>query len=110
MKFLKVRYPSNLSVQGVIVVRDELYTKVVSPDAVQLTENDEFILVDTYKEYILPDATLEPNMEIVFKCKENTCDVTTLKNQLIDEFVGVTLNAWEAWKLKSDGTNWLIIT
>ena len=110
MKFIKIRYSGNLSVQGVIVVRDELYTKIVSPEAEQLTEDDEFIVVSNNVDYILPDATLTQNMEIIFKCKEAICNITTLNGQLIDDYDGVTMNAWEAWKLKSDGTNWLIIT
>jgi len=110
MKFIPIRYISNLSVVGHGVLDRELDPKRVDVIAdKQLTADDEFVVVTSDAVITLPSAANE-GMYIVIKNKNAISTIVPLAGQTIDGAPFIDLYEYEALGLYADGNSeWLIV-
>ncbi len=112
MKTVNVRYPSNLSILGAIVLDKELNPALTPVTGnTQLTSEDEFVENTSGANTItLPTAIDNTGLTIIIKnTAVQNLTVNTLLSQTIDDELTVTLTQYDALTIISNGANWLII-
>jgi len=111
MKFIPIRYISNLSVVGHGILDRELDPdKVLVTGDKTLTKDDEFIVVASNATLTLPSTTDCVGMLMVIKNKDVVTVINAAAGEYIDNETTITIYEWEAITLYSDGDGtWLIV-